>query len=193
MVMVVVAVLVVMVMVVIVGMIMRRMIVPMLLLNACSRGRMPVALIGAAFGIERRLDLDDPRAEPLQHIRDDVVAPDTQRPGGDLRRQMAISEVPGEPDHMLRIPALDLDQRLGGGNDLDQASVVEHQRIAAAQRDRLFQIEQKFEPARTHHGHPPPVPVIEIEHHGIGRGFAPAVLRLDLRGANQWNILGALF
>ena len=73
---------------------------------------------------------------------------------------------------MLRIPALDFDQRLGGGNDLDQAAVVEHQRIAAAQRDRVFQVEQEFEPAGAGHRHPPPVPVIEVEHDGIGRRLA---------------------
>jgi len=175
------------VMVIVMSMIMRGV-----RLNASFRGPVPIARIGAAFGIERCLDLDDPSAEPLQHIRDDVVAPDTQRPGGDLRRQMAIPEVPSQPDHMLRIPALDLDQRLGGGNDLDQATVVEHQRVAAAQRDRLLQVEQEFEAARTGHGHPPPVPVIEIEHDGIGRGFAPPVMRFDLRGTYQWTVLGSL-
>ena len=104
---------------------------------------------------------------------------------------MAIAEVPGEPDQMLRIPALDLDQRLGGGNDFDQATVVEHQRIAAAQRDRLFEVEQEFEPAGAGHRHPPPVPVIEREHDGIGWRLAPAVLRLDVCGAHHRNILGS--
>jgi hypothetical protein len=105
---------------------------------------------------------------------------------------MAIAEVPGEPDQMLRIPAFDLDQRLGGGNDFDQSAVVEHQRIATAERDRLFQVEQEFEPAGTGHRHPPPVPVIEIEYDGIGRGLAPAVLRLEVCGAHHGTILGSL-
>jgi hypothetical protein len=180
--------LVMMVMVVIMSMIMRGV-----LLTASFGRRMPATLIGAAFGIERRLDLDDPRAEPPQHLRNDVVTPDTQRLRGDLGRQMAISEVPSEPNHMLRIPALDLDQRLGGGHDLDQASIVEHQRIAAAQRDRLFQVEQEFEPTRAGHRHPSPVPVVEVKHDGIGRSFAPAVLRLDLRGAHHGTILDSSF
>ena len=105
---------------------------------------------------------------------------------------MAIAEVPGEPDQMLRIAALDFDQRLGRGNDLDQPPVVEHQRVAAAERDRMLQVEQEFEPAGAGHRQPPPVPVIEIEHDGIGRGLAPAVLRLNLRGAHHRNILGSL-
>ena len=114
-----------------------------------------------------------------------MVAPDPQRLGRDLRRQMAIAEVPGQPDQMLRITALDLDQRLGGGDDLDQPAVLEHQRIAAAQRQRMFEVEQECEPPRAGHRHPPAMSVIESEHDGIGRGLAPRVLRLDLRGADH--------
>ena len=43
--------------------------------------RMAVAVIGAAFGIERRLDFDHPRAQPLHHFLDHMVAPDPQRLG----------------------------------------------------------------------------------------------------------------
>src|SRR4051794_25065532 len=132
-----------MVMVIIMSVVMRCMIVRRVLLSARFRGRMAATLISPAFGIERRFDVEDPGPQPLQHLGDDVVTPDSQRLGGDLRRQMTIAEVPGEADQMLRIPALDFDQRFGGGNDLDQAAVVEHQRIAAAQRERLLQIEQE--------------------------------------------------
>src|SRR3954452_3632667 len=104
---------------------------------------------------------------------------------------MAIAEVPSKPDQMLRILSLDFDQRLGGGNDLDQATVVEHQRIAAAQCDRMFEVEQEFEPAGAYHRHPPPVPVIEIEHDRIGCGFTPTVLPLDMGGAHHGNALGS--
>jgi hypothetical protein len=40
--------------------IMRRMIVRGVLRNASLRGRMAATLIGAAFGIERRFDVEDP-------------------------------------------------------------------------------------------------------------------------------------
>ena len=130
------------------------------------------ARIGAAFGIERRLDLDDPRAQPLHHRLDDVIAANAQALRHDLCRQMAVAEMPGDPNQMQRIGAADLEQRLGGRHHLDQPSVFQHQRIAAAQRDGVFQIEQEFQPARARHRHPPPVPVVEIEHDGIGRGIA---------------------
>jgi hypothetical protein len=124
--------------------------------------------IRPALGIERRLDLDDPRAQSLHHRLDDVIAADAQALWHDLGRQMAIAEVPGDPNQMQRIGAADFHQRLGRGNHFDQPAVLQHQRIAAAQRDGVFQIEQEFQPARSRHRHPPPVPVVEIEHDGIG-------------------------
>ena len=138
-------------------------------------GKGMLAGIGAAFGIERRLDLDDARAEALHHRLDDVIAPDPQALGHDLGRQMPVAEMPGDPNQMMRIDAADFHQRLRRGDHFDQPAVLEHQRVAAAQRYGVFKIEQEFEPARADHRHPPPVPVVEIEHDGIGG--APAVQR----------------
>ena len=77
--------------------------------------------------------------------------------------------MPGDAHQMLRIVAANLDQRLGRRHHLDQPAVVQHQRVAAAQRHGVLEVEQEFEPARAGHRHPPPVPVVEIEHDGIGR------------------------
>ena len=164
----------------------RRMIVPGMAMRFVGRRvRMAAAGIGAALGVERRLDLDDPRAQPLHHRLDDVIAPDPQPPCRDLGRQMAVAEMPGDPHQMLRIPAADLRQRLRRRHHLDQPAILEHQRVTAAQRDRVFQIEQKFKPARARHHHPPPVTIVEIEHHGIGRRLAPAMRPANLRGADH--------
>lgn len=124
--------------------------------------------IGAALGIERRLDLDDARAEPLHHRLDDVVAADAQALRHDLGRQMAVAEMPGDADQVQRIGTADFDQRLGGSYHLDQPSVFQHQRVTSAQGDGVFEVQQEFKPARAGHRHPPPVPVVEIEHDGIG-------------------------
>jgi len=132
--------------------------------------------IGAAFGIERRLDLDDSRAKPLHHRFDHMISADAQRLGHDLGRQMPVAEMPGDPDQMVRIGAANFNKRLRRCDHFDQPAVVEHQRIAAAQRDGVFEIEQELKPARAAHRHAPPVPVVEIEHDGIGRGFRPAML-----------------
>src|SRR5690348_1447975 len=118
---------------------------------------MAAAFIGAALGIERRLDLDDARAQSPDHGFDDVIAADAQAFCHDLRRQMPVAEVPGDPHQMLRIASPDLEQRLGGSDHFNQPSIFQDQRIAAAQRHRIFQVEQEFEPARAGHGHSPPV------------------------------------
>jgi len=128
-----------------------------------------VAGIGAAFRIERRFDLDQARAQPSQHRLDHMIAADAQSPLRDLGRQMPIAEVPGKPHQMLRIAPPDFQQRLGRGHHLDQSAIFEHQRVAAAQGDRMFQIEQEFQPARALHHHPPTVAIVKIEHDAIGR------------------------
>jgi hypothetical protein len=165
----------------IVGMAMRRVVVRLMV------RRMGVTAfgIGAAFGIERRFDLDHARAQSLDHRLDDMVAPDPQAARRDLRRQVAVAEMPGDPDQMLRIGTADLDQRLRRRDDLDQPAIVEHQRIAAAQHSGVFQIEQEFEPARARHHHPPAMTVVEIEHDCIGRRLIPTMQTANLRGADH--------
>src|SRR4051794_3413929 len=61
-------------------MMMTGMIVRMAMRRVLMLG-MRETVIGPAFGIERRLDLDHPRAQALHHVLDHVVAPDAQRFG----------------------------------------------------------------------------------------------------------------
>jgi hypothetical protein len=117
-----------------------------------------------------------------------MIAPDAQSLGHDLRRQMPVAQVPGHPHQMKRVVTADLGQRFRRRDDLDQPVIVEHQRVAAAQRDRVFQIEQKFKSVRAGHRHPPPMPIVEIEHDGIGRRLTPAMLSPDSGGADHANI-----
>jgi hypothetical protein len=98
---------------------------------------------------------------------------------------MPVAEMPCDPNQMMRIDAADFHQRLRRGHHLDQPAVFEHQRITAAQRHRAFEVEQEFEPARADHRHPPPVPVVEIEHDRIGGRMGPAMLRMDMGGADH--------
>ena len=144
--------------------------------------------IGAAFRIERRLDLDHAGAEPLHHRFDHMIAADTQAFCHELRRQMAVAEMPCNTNQMLRIGAADLDQRLRRRDHLDHAAILQHQRIAAAQRDGVFKVEQEFEAARARHRHPPPVAVVEIKHDRIGWRFRPRILSPNLRRADHASI-----
>jgi hypothetical protein len=147
--------------------------------------------IGAAFGIERRFDLDDARAQAFHHFLDDVVAPDPQALAHDLRRQMAIAEMPSEANQMERVAAADFEQRLRRGHDFNQTPVFQDQRITPTQRNGGLEVEQKFKSARACHRHPPPMPIVEIEHHRIRCRLRPMVLSLDLRSPDHCKILTA--
>ncbi|MGX1169069.1 hypothetical protein AB7M16_005335 [Bradyrhizobium sp. USDA 372] len=137
--------------------------------------------IGAAFGIERRFDLDHTRAEALHHRLDDVIAANAQGLGQDLRRQVTVAEMPADADEVVRIAAADFQQRLGRRDHLDQPSILKHQRIAAAQCDGILQVEQEFEAPRSRHRHATTVPIVEVEHDRVHWCFREAVLSPDLR------------
>jgi hypothetical protein len=139
--------------------------------------------IGAAFGIEWRFDLDHARAETLHHLLDHMVAADAQSLGHDLRGQMTVAEMPGEPHQMAGIGAADLDQRLRCGDHLNEAAVFQHQGVATAQGGGVFEIEQEFQSARPRHRHAATMPVIEVEDDGVHRRLFPVVLAFDFSRA----------
>ena len=161
------------------------MAVVMMTVIVMAMPRMTAPDISAAFRIERCFNDNDARAKAAHHLLDHMIAPDAQALADDLRRQMAVAEMPGDPHQMMRIGAADFHQQLGRGNHFDQPPVFQHQRIAAAQRDGFFQIQQEFQPARSRHRHAAAMPVVEIEHHRVSGGPGPANLRADLRGADH--------
>lgn len=108
-----------------------------------------------------------------------------QRLGHQLRRQMAVAEMPGEPHQMQGIPPAYLEQRLRRRDHFHQPPVLQHQRVAAAQRNSVLEVEQEFEAARAGHRHSAAMSVVEIEHDGVGRGVGPAMLAADGGGADH--------
>ncbi len=103
--------------------------------------------IRAALGIKGRLLRQKPAAETLDQLLDDVVAADAQAPAEELRRQMSVAEVPGDPHQFGRPPGRDVDDAFRRGTDLHDAAIVEQEAVAMAQRDRLGQVEEEVEPA----------------------------------------------
>src|SRR5438445_9867775 len=64
--------------------------------------RMVAAAISAALGLEQRLDRRHARAQPREHVRDDVIASDAQAALEDLDLDMAVAEMPGKPREIAR-------------------------------------------------------------------------------------------
>lgn len=133
--------------------------------------RRHMARIGAAFGIEGRFDLHDLGAKAAHHILDDVIAADAKLLTDDLRRQMAVAEMPGHAHQIVRRGAADFSQRLGRGDDFDKAIVVEQQRVAAAQHHRVGQVEQELKSLDALERHAAAMTVVEFENDRI-RNFA---------------------
>ena len=129
--------------------------------------------IGAAFGIEGRLERDHPGPETLGHRLDDGIAADAQRSWHEFGHEMAVAEVPGDADQRQRVGGADLRQRFGRGQHLDDASVLEPQSVAAAQHRCFREVEQEFEPADSGHGDAPAVALVEVEDHRVGRNTRP--------------------
>jgi hypothetical protein len=139
--------------------------------------------IGAPFGIERPLDRRDPRPKPSQHILDHVIGANTDCVRENLCRQMPVADVPAQADELAWPPRPDLDQCLGCGHDLDQATVLQLQRITAAKHQRLWEVEQKGQPLDAAHNGPPPMPVVKLKHDGVGGVGRPTAGSVDLDGS----------
>ena len=101
----------------------------------------PGLYVGAALGIERGVERDDPRSQTPGHRLDDGIAADAQPLRQYFGWQMAVAKVPGEPRQRQGIGRSDLGQRFRLGDDLDGSSVLKPQPVAAAQHCRLGEVE----------------------------------------------------
>ena len=90
-----------------------------------------------------------------------MVVADQDAVALDLRRQVAVAEMPGEPRERRRVAAAHLDQVLLGRLHLDVAALLQPEPIAGVQHDRLDQVEQEVEPAVAQHAQAPAIAVVE--------------------------------
>ncbi len=160
-------------------MVMSMMVMSMMFMAPCR----DMLRIGAAFGIEGRLDLRRLGAETARHVLDHVIATDAQLRAEDLRRQVAIAEMPGDAHEMFLVARGNLEQRLRRRQDLDQPAVFERERVAGTQHDGFRQVEQEFEAPDALHDDAAAMPIVEIEHDRVGRIATPGAGRLHLRCA----------
>src|SRR4051812_37053995 len=95
----------------------------------------PALGISAGFRIEGGLDAADSRAQPGDHVDDDVVPADSQPPADDLHRQMAVAEMPGDAGELDAVAAFDLGECLGGGAHPQVTAALDRQPVALAEHD----------------------------------------------------------
>ena len=144
--------------------------------------------VSAALGIERRLERDDPRPKSFGHRLDDRIAADAERFRQDFGRQMAVAQMPGESSKGERVGGPDFRERLGRGDDLDNAPVLEAQSVAAAQHRGLCEVKHEGKTADAGHRHAATIAVVKIEDDRIGRGARPPARGYDLVGAQHHRL-----
>ena len=91
--------------------------------------------------------------------------------------QVAVAEVPGDPHQRQRVGGSDLGERLGRGDHLDDAAVLEPQAVAAAQHGGFGEVEQEGETADAGHDEPAAIAFVEFEHHGVDGRPRPVARR----------------
>lgn len=146
------------------------MIVSMMIVRVVTASRRG---IGAAFGIERRLDERDFAAKAARHVLDDVITSDPQGASGQFHRQVAIAEMPGDPGERDRVLATDFGERFWRRDHFHDAPVIEQEAVAAAQHHGLGQVEEKGEAAHARHRQAAAITIVIVEHDGIGRRAGP--------------------
>ncbi len=135
--------------------------------------------VSAALGIKRRGDFQHLGAELTDHLGHHMIATDAQRMRQELRRQMPVAEMPSDAGEMPGVGATDFKKRFGCSNHFDKATVLEHQRIAAAQFDSRRKIKQKGRAPCSRHRHPPAMAIVVIEYDAVGGLARPRRHRLD--------------
>jgi hypothetical protein len=125
-------------------------------------GHLPT--VRAAFGLEHGPRRCDVRSEAEEHLLDHVVRPDSEDRISNLRRQVTVPEMPGEPNELAGIAVRDLDDDLRGGLHLQPPTVFELQTISIGHRNRSREIDEDD------------LALIRGEHD------APAVTRVEVEG-----------
>jgi hypothetical protein len=98
-------------------------------------------LVGAALGIEGRLDPGDADAKTGELRLESGIVAHAQPVREDLHRHVAVAQPPREPGECRQVSCAQFDQGLRLGDDLDQPAVLEAKRVAHAQAHRLREIE----------------------------------------------------
>jgi hypothetical protein len=103
---------------------------------------MAMTAISATFGLEGGTHLYKLGAEAMEHCLDDGVRPNAKHLISNFRRQMPISQMPGEAHELIWFFMADFNNRLRGSPHLQQPAIVELQGISFGHRNRFWKVEK---------------------------------------------------
>ena len=101
-----------------------------------------VTAVGAALRLEWGLHHDKLRAKAEQHLLDHMIGPDTKNLVFNLRRQMPVSQVPGNARKLIGILVPHFDDWLWSGLHLQPPAIFELQAISFDHRNRFRKVEK---------------------------------------------------
>ena len=129
--------------------------------------------VRARFRMKGRIDSRRFRAEPGQHVEDDMVEPNAYRIVENLHGQMSITEMPGNPRKMGRSTGPDVDDVFCPCPDPHRTAVAEFQTVAVRQCPRFRKVEEKLASGRCPHGNAAAMPLV-VPANEQGAGFMAA-------------------
>ena len=131
--------------------------------------------IGARFRIERSLDDTHWRSKFAQQRLQGGIRPQADAIRQDLHRHVAVAERPRDASKLRGVVHPCFDQRLRLGDDLDQITGFEHQRIAAAQDRGLNKFDREPGSLDTGKRATAAPPALLVEDNGVDAGPVNAV------------------
>jgi len=117
------------------------------MIMATAAGVAMLVVMDLGLGLERPLDLAHRAALAANQLGQRRILLDIDCIGGDLDRDMAAAEMPGETREPQRVLGGDRDQLLRRRPDQHERAVLELDGIPVIQRSRLVEIEQDVAPA----------------------------------------------
>lgn len=127
--------------------------------------------VRAALWLKRHLHLQEPRAEPTEHVLDHAVGPNPERVVSNFSGQMSISQMPGKSHELCVIRMPHLYDKLRSGPDLQQLPIFKLQCISIGHRHRSGKIDEDVFALIAGQANAASMARVEIESDRAGRLF----------------------
>src|SRR5262245_17081356 len=127
--------------------------------------------VGAAFRLERGLQLQELRSGAMEHLLDHMIAPNAKNPIANFSRQVPISQMPGKAHELVGIFMPHFDDKLRRGPYPQQSPVFKLQGISIGHGNRFRKIEKDIFALIRSQANAPAMTSIEIERERACRSF----------------------
>ena len=119
--------------------------------------------VSAAFGLKGRVQLDEDRSKPVQHVLDDVIWPYAERLISELGWNMSIAEMPRQTHELTEIAVSDIDDGLRRRANDEPTAILNLQAVSIAHRGRGVQVKQHLVALIGEQADTTAVPIVIIE------------------------------